>query len=408
MDSTFDRRISTQLKTWLTAVDIAYQDTASGLVVNSKEGDPVPVDLGTDRRPNSISVRGRDLTSRDLNKSLKAFQTLQEALGYEPRLPVDRGPIPTQKMHYARDFELVAMRHSEFRRAPNPRDEDLAQYRVVIDKAVWKFYRKNQQMCSDHGYDVGDLRTYAYLWTVNYMGLYDRPNLEKEERERFLCHYLGQRFSEFHGQLQKKKRNTLPMLDDAFIAAHGRPYEYSTKSNWFATSEEDQDSPEEAWIAEEEQGNAPKGKSYTKRAAARKEAGAILDERLRELDHDQMVAVLSDAIENDRIHLDARREASRRLRAHSTVCEKCANVELPKMAGDDTVPNLPIEDEKGNVYASPREAADRLGLYPSNVRAVLSGRYAHTGGHTFNYLRPSSTAEGEEHAAGADSSSIEE
>ncbi len=407
MDSTFDRRISTQLKTWLTAVDIAYQDTTSGLVVTSKTGDPVPVDLGTQRRPNSIFIRGKDLTSRSLGKSLKAFQALQLALGYEARTPVDRGAIPTKKMHHKEDFELVAMRHSEFRRVPNPDEADLAEYKVVIDKAVWKFYRKNQQVCHDHGYDVGDLRTYAYIWTVNYMGLYDRPNLVKEERERFLCHYLGQRFAEFHRHLQKKRRNTLPMLDDAFIATHGRPYDYGTKSNWFASSDEDQESPEEAWLAAEgEEDESPKEKSYVKRTLARKEASAVLDEHLMRMDHDQMVLVLSGAVENDRIHLDARREASRRLRAHAARCEKCDAAELPHMPGDETVANLSIEDEKGNIYATPREAAKALGLYPSNVRAVLSGRYAHTGGHKFSYVRPST--EVDEEVAGADALGSEE
>ncbi len=388
MDTTFDRRVSTQLKTWLTAVNIAYQDTTAGLVVTSKNGDPIPVDLEGSRRPNSIAVKGRDLTSRDLGKSLKAFQGLQLALGYEPKAPVDRGPIPTQKMHYARDFELVAMRHSEFRRVPNPKTADLAQYKVVVDKATWKFYRKNQQVCGDHGYDVGDLRTYAYLWTTNYLGLYDRPEKAQEERERFLCHFLGQRFAEFYKQLKKKKRNTLPMLDDAFIAAHGRPYEYGSKSNWFSSGEEDQESPEEAWIAEEEAEEAPKkNRSYAKRTAARDEASAILTERLKDMDHDAMVALLSGAVENDRIHQDARREASRRLRAHTTVCTKCKDLVLPKMEGDGAVPNLPFKDENGNLYKTPQEAATKLGLYPSNVRAVLSGRYAHTGHHTFTYVR---------------------
>jgi hypothetical protein len=405
MDTTFDRRISTQLKTWLTAVGINFQDTTSGLFVTNKSGESVPVDLGGARRPHSISIKGRDLTSRSLDKSLKAFQALQLALGYEPKAPVDRGPIPTQKAHYARDFELVAMRHSEFRRVPNPDGSDLAAFKVVCGKAVWKFFKHNTQICADHGYDVGDLLTYAYVWTVNYIGLYDRPEQVFEERERFLCHYLGQRFDELRKQLNKKKRNTLPMLDDAFIAQHGRPFEYTNKSNWFATGDEDQDSPEEAWIAEEEKGESPRERSYVKRTADRKAASAILDERLRGMGHDEMVALLSSAIENDRIHLDARREATRRLRAHATVCKVCAKAELPTTPGVTAISNQPIEDENGNVYPNVKAAAKALKLFPSNVRAVLAGRYAHTGHHTFKYV---SAAEVDEDAGPVDGAGAEE
>ncbi len=69
------------------------------------------------------------------------------------------------------------------------------------------------------------------------------------------------------------------------------------------------------------------------------------------------------------------------------------------MEGDDSAPsNVPIEDESGNVYPTIKAAAEALGLFPSNIRAVLSGRYSHSGGHSFKYSAPQVEAE----EAGAD------
>lgn len=405
MLTTFDRRISTQLKTWLTAVGIPFEDNTAGLIVTNKEGKRIHLCVASgnaDVTGCELVVNGPDLTNRNLKKSLETFAALQTSLGYEPKLPVDRGQIPTHKAHYGKDFELVAMRHSEFRRAPNPPATKMAEYEDVISKAVWKFYRKNTQTCMDHVMGVDDLRTYAQIWSCNYIALYEVKDAPLIDRERFLAQYLGQRFYEFRHQLDKKGRNTLPMLDDAFIATHGRPYDYSNKDGWFTSEEEDPVDLLGAVPEQEEEGVVRlKERTFADRERGRKESATFLDEHLAEMDHDAMVEILASAVENDRIHDDARREASKRLRAHAMSCKKCEGRELPKAHGDDSVPsNVEIADELGNVYASVKEAAKTLGVYPSNVRAVLSGRYRHTGGHKFTYVQPSVAAEVDEEAPG--------
>lgn len=381
MNTTFDRRVKTQLKTWFTAVGIQVA-LDQGLHVKDSEGQDIRIELEGQSSPGLLVVSGPDFTSRDLQHSLDAFQALQERLGFVPKLPVDRGALRTKKAHYASDFELVAMRHSEFRRAPNPAPGKLESYRVAIDKAVWKFYRTNAQRCQDNLLGVDDLRTYAQVWAVNYIALYETEGATKEDNERFLFQYLGQRFTEFRKVLDKKNRNVLPMLDDAFISMHGRTYDYANKAAWITSGDGDEQGME---IAAPE-GETDGGEDAT-RYALKPQAG--LDAQLDALDHDKKVEVLRGAVENDRIHPEARREASKRLRAHALNCNQCSKVDFPRAHGDDSIKSdVAVIDEDGTVYASVAEAAKALKVFPSNVRAVLSGRYQSTGGHVFHYASP--------------------
>ena len=387
MVSKFERRITTQLKSWLTAVGIGFQDSTEGLVVTSKDGASVPVSVvvkGSPAAPGAIPVRAEDFTARDLKTSLRAFGGLQEALGYTPpQVPVDRGPIPSHKASFSDDFELVTMRHMDFRRSPNPSAKELRSFQLVIDKAVWWFYKKNVSTCADMGLEIEDLKSYGMQWTCNYLGLY-RSELGRAEDEKNLCQFLKQRFIEFREQLDRKARNVLPMLDDAYIAFHGRPYEYTNKGEWFSTDPEADD----AW----EIPGAPdaEDETVTQRERTKKSAVSLLNARLAELPHADLVSTLRDAVDNDRIHLDARRAASKKLQAHARKCVECSKEDFPRAPGDGSVPNnLPIQDEAGTVFASAKEAAEAHDVYPSNVRAVLSGKYRQTGGHTFSYVQPS-------------------
>lgn len=391
MRATIERRVVTQLKTWCEAVAIpAVID--QGLHVRNIKGESFKIDLVGPGEPTGlrderhVAVGEANFTARDLQKALDAFKQLQLQLGYEPKDPVDRGPIATRKAHYGNDFELVAMRHTDFRRVPNPPPGKLESYRVVIDKAVWKFFRTNQVRCQDNLLTVDDLRTYAQVWAVEYIGLYEVSTASVQDNERFLFRFLSQRFSEFRALIDKKNRNVLPMLDEAFIAAHGRPYEYTTKGDWFTADQDEQASEWE--IGDDEQQLA----ADETIEAVEREVRAPLDEQLEALGHDKKVEALRGVVENDRIHLDARREASKRLQAHAMKCEACAGIEFPKAHGDDAVAgDAAIVDENGVKYANAREAGKQLGVFASNIRAVLSGRYKTTGGHTFKYASTAGT-----------------
>jgi hypothetical protein len=383
MVTKFEMRITTQLKSWLAAVGIEFEDSTGGLVVTSKEGAKVPVAvvMKGPAPAAGISILAKDVGARDMTKALKAFGGLQQALGYTPpKVPVDRGPVPTRKAHFGDDFELVALRHNDFRRSPNPTNAELMSYETVVKKAAWWFWKKNIQNCADHGLELEDLYSYARAWTCSYLALY-KSGAERKIEEKHLCQSLKQRFLDFKGYLAKKARNVLPMLDDAYIAIHGRPYEYTNKNEWYATDTEVDNDWEIPGAKDEED---EEDRDHTKTDAV-----ATLDSMLDALPHEKMVGMLSDAVKNDRIHLDARRAASRRLQLHARKCAECSAADLPRAPGDGSVPNnLPIVDENGTVFASAREAAEKHGVLASNVRKVLAGDYTHTGGHRFSYVKP--------------------
>jgi hypothetical protein len=396
MRATIERRIVTQLKTWCEATGIpAVID--QGLHVRNIQGEPLKIDLVGPGEPTGlrdqghVAIDGANFTSRDLQKGLDAFGRLQVLLGYEPRNPVNRGPIPTRKAYYGNNFELVAMRHTDLRRVPNPPPGKLESYRVVVDKAVWKFFRTNQVRCQDNLLTVDDLRTYAQVWTTEYIGMYEVSTASRQDNERFLFHFLSQRFSEFRVLLDKKNRNVLPMLDEAFIATHGRPYEYTTKADWFTADgyEEPHHEVASEWETEDDE-QALSADETVKAAEA--DVTIPLDQQLEALGHGKMVDALRGVVENDRIHIDARREASKRLQAHAMRCIECSKVEFPKAHGDDAVAaDAPIVDENGVQYDNTRDAAKKLGVYASNIRAVLSGRNKTSGGHTFKYASTAGT-----------------
>lgn len=371
MTANMDRRIKNQIKSWLGAVGIpAHVDRLNKtLHVTDSAGNCVVIETDLHGHSSAICVNPKDYTSRNLQRGLDAFRGLQVALGYEPKLPVDRGPAFEGKAHYSNNFELVAMRHTDFRRCPNPPPGKLESYGTVIETASRKFFRTNSVKCQDNLLGIGDLRTYAQLWTCEYITLMEDPTLDQRENERYLYKFLSQRFTEFRKVLDKKNRNVLPMLDDAFISLHGRTYDYANKASWYAADAEED--PSEV-VADEQDEEQPEGPT--------------LDEQLSAMGHDQMVAALKAAVENDRIHLDARREASKRLQAHAMKCDDCSGVDFPRAHGDDGIVGAsPIVDENGRVFATPKDAAKKLGLYASNIRAVLSGRYKSTGGHVFKY-----------------------
>jgi hypothetical protein len=294
---------------------------------------------------------------------------------------MNRGPTPIKKPDYTTDFELVAFKHTEFRKVENPPVEKLLAYEDAMEQLIWKFMRSNVQLCSDHLLAFDDLKTYALVWTVNYIGLYEiRETRGEEENIKLYKTYLQQRFSaELRGTLKKKERSVLPSLDEAYIGMRGRTYDYGNKGVW----EGDEVLPEE------EEDIDPEGKmGYTFDPAKKKaEAARELTERLEQLPHDEMVSVLLMMAENNRIPTEANHEAARRMKEHAAKCKDCKDIVVP---GDDraivTPKNVPIQDENGTVYADVAAAATALGLVRSNIRAVLGGRYKHTGGHTFKYL----------------------
>jgi hypothetical protein len=361
-----DPRALNIVKSWLTACGITFQPgrhPQADLLVCNATGSTVGVSVsvkGSYVADDSIVVDGASITHRDLRKSLEAFRTLQLALGYDAETPVDRGPIPKRRP-YGDDFDLVAMRHSEFRRAPNPDPRRLQAYFNTVERASWKFFRANQRLCADQMLSVEDLRTFALVWTTIYIGQYEIPaeRVTNNDNEHLLFTYLAQRFAEFRTSLIRKGRNELPVLDAAFIGTRGRPYDYNNKAAWQGAAGgsedieyiESCDEPSERIntklyrrAIDEAHDDEQEDTDYVARhcvldvsspAARRTSATALLETLLAGLPHDQLIQKLTLAAESDRIHTDARKEAARRLRTHQQHCPTCAGLALPVSAADD-------------------------------------------------------------------------
>lgn len=375
------------LKTWLRAVQIPFRVgtvTESDVVVKSRAGQEVGVSIREGGKIAALYMNATDLTHRSVKRAVAAFANLQTELGYKPQSPVNRGEGPEGKAHYADEPELVMLKHTELRRAPNPTPEQLRQYVPTVDKATWRFLRSNSQLCADNMYGFDDLKIYAMMWTVNYIGLYEIDGADENENEKLLFSYLSQRFTgELRGTLLKKQRSVLPMLDEAFIGTRGRTYDYGNKAAWEGEEVVLEDGDDREYVSRH--CHLDTTTSSTRKASAAK----LLLEQLGNLPHDSLVEVLQTAAGNDRIDMDARKEAARRLKEHVVQCQDCRHLKLSELAsgcGIETPSNVKIADEEGNVYENAAEAAKKLGLVASNIRSVLSGKYTHTGGRKFTYV----------------------
>lgn len=317
------------LKSWLRAVEIGFR-VGSGpvdLLVTARDGTKteIQVDAG-DSKPapeGCIVIEASTLTGRHIKGALDAFVILQARLGYAPKMPVDRGALPTQKLSYIDAFEDVALRHTELRRAPNPSSAEITKYEPVMKKATWNFLRTNSRLCQDHMLEFDELfGTYARCFTINYLAWYLVPEeMDKEcNNERKLYAYLWQRFGELRSLLNKKARSTLVTLDVAAIGRRGQTYDYCDKTTWVADEEEQEDEVDEAYVARHCELDIKN--PHTRRASAIR----LLDVKLAKLDHNSMIELLQSAAENDRIHPDAQREAAARLQKHAATCPDCIHL----------------------------------------------------------------------------------
>ncbi len=344
-------RAVTLFKSWLTALSIPFRGSEGGsdLVVTHKNGSQVCLQIRADdsppTAPGAVVLASSTITGRSIQTALDLFQGFVEALGYEYTSPVNRGALPTRKAHFSDDFESVAFRHTDLHRVPNPSSADMTRFEPIVKKAMLEFHRHYRDICQDNMLDYDDLKNIARVWTVAYLGMYRVPaerDLDNDNEKKLLTH-LRQRFQEFRNLLYKKGRNTFANLDEAHIAVHGTPFDYTSTFNQIARYKQAQAGQEgtagdvflqPAPIASEEdeidsEYVARHRELDTKTATARKaSAEKLLEKLLAGLPHDEMVERLTNAIESDRIDPTARREAGSRLRAHAATCPHCATLLL--------------------------------------------------------------------------------
>lgn len=347
---------------WLRSAQIEVrlsEATGCDLVVKTSSGKDVQIKVGVtahDPRPavEHLFVLSKELTNRNRATALKAFHVITEAAGHGAPTPIGRGGQLEKKANYEDSFELVAMRHAEFRKVPNPTSEEFAQYAKVISKAVHRFMYINPAICRRHGLDEGDLTTYAQIWTANYLGLYRIEDPQNNDNERQLYAHLCQRFGNFVEVLLKKERSCIPDSETASVAQFGIPWGGKGRNSarlfqqerdlMEATAEEALEFELESEISGEgddglqiidglamtEEGsgmsNADEEAREQKISDARRREWAQeqLAAELGKLDHEQMTYLLEEAAANGALCYDAQQEARKQLRIHRETCLDCA------------------------------------------------------------------------------------
>lgn len=331
------------LRSWLRAVNVPLLPRKAGcdLAVTGKDGTPlfVQVSMNPDEptKDGVLKVLARDVTGKKIEVALAAFHQITDAAGYDRAQPLDRGAGPElneqgnpKKLHYSDEDFLVAMRHNEFRRSPNPPADRWQQYRPTIDKTVWAFLRNNFELAARHTLGYDDLASYARCWVVNFCARYEIQNPKNNDNEKLLYVYLEQRLRELRSILQKKERSMMPDVETLSLALYGRPH-VDTE----VTPSIDDEEVEEIDL----EYVARRCELDTSTPEARREsAGKKLAELLDQLPHDQLVETLQTAAANRFFDITARKEASRRLKEHVGACASC-------------------------IAKSQKEVGDALGLY---------------------------------------------
>lgn len=350
-------RAVTQLKGWLSSLNIPVSTSktdGADLTITAANGTTVDLQLraadSTIAPSTTVVIEAATITGRNIQAALDIAQSLVETLGYTWSNPVERGPLPKSKAHYSDDFEDVAFRHTEFRRAPNPTKAEMEKYAKIVNLECYRFMSHWPQVCSDNMWTVDDLRTYAQVWLVNYLGVHaiSEERDSGNENVRKLRAYLGQRFEELRQLAHKKGRNVFTHLDEASIALYGVPFVYRAsmggrgdggkdRNNFWDIGAEDiqEKGTDEEYVARNQ-------KIDTRTSFRKDSAAAFLDKSLAALPHDKMVELLTTASSNHYIDPTARREAGSRLRAHCATCVHCAAVSMPpeeneEAPGIDTV-----------------------------------------------------------------------
>lgn len=381
MDNNSNARAVSVANSWLTAVGIPHtiskvdgydihivKSTGDVLEIAINDGDNIP-EIWTLYQ---FVVSAEALSSPNKVTALKAFHEITETAGYGKPIPVDRGPDPEHKLNLDDEFELVAMRHREFRLAPNPSEATLKRYLPIVNNVVRHYFNspKNRSLFLACGYTEDDLKTFALIWTTNYIHKYTIANDDNYDNEKLLTTHLKQRFNEFLPLLWKKASIWFPAADAVTSGLYPDvPSKRLYTEDWGNAEErktiqvEEETETSEPIAIDTYQPPAAKapllpqpsfkgaklggayGKIYfndprveqeddlkyikrnnkldTSSASSRKKsASALLAQSLLALPHNTRLTKLVNAAENRSFSIDVRKEAGKQIRLHRSSCKE--------------------------------------------------------------------------------------
>lgn len=232
-----------------------------------------------------------------LDKALPAFWELTEKAGYGRPEVIQRGEAP-DGVRYKDDPELVAMRHREFRTVANLPDRVYKDenYQRIIAWYCGRFFRTNFHLCQRAGYDVDDIKTYAWLYLTNFYGRWRHLDKDVHDEKgygngKMFCSYLQQRlYSDLKPLLIRKSRN---------IVIDGETAELGTNIEFRSQYEGDEERPTMVAVAIEPEIN--------------------VNDLLDDVGHDESIEMLESAVAR------GVSGAQRSLAEHRADCVECGD-----------------------------------------------------------------------------------
>ncbi len=203
------KKALTILVSWLESTRTPHQIKLGDPQVDILIGDtPVSIDEET-----ALGLIGTPDTA------LPVFWKITESAGVGKPEPKFRAQFTGSLLPHE-DNELVAMRHTEFRKVPNNPEVFLRQdYQKIVSWAVSRFYRFNRTQLSQLGYEIEDLRTYAWMYVMNFHGLWRDVHAHDKKNGSALCNYLQQRFfTDFQKLIKRNAQNFLVDIETAELA----------------------------------------------------------------------------------------------------------------------------------------------------------------------------------------------
>lgn len=353
------------LRSWLNAVKIPNKKSKTrgcDVTVTAKDGTflEVVVQLGRELRDapaGAVVVRAEELRCARLSEThlsnrgrtplqiaFDAFHAITEKAGYGKPAPFQRGNEPDRMFSWEEDGFLVPLRHTEFRRAPNPSPAKYAQYKDILDRAAYMFYRANERLCERQVTSHEDVTTFAYFCLVGFCAHYERPEPVGDENERLLTAYLKQRLAELRKTWLTK---FLAQVDEdgpaLMVFSYGDdPSSHRAEVEDYIQTVDDQDDTtvphygvrglrhSDMELGDLSNDEAMRLISEREEEEAQLRAKKKLTEALAAMPHDQMVETLVLVSESAHMDKDTKKMASRQLLLHSRRCPACRSARSKK------------------------------------------------------------------------------
>ena len=122
----------------------------------------------------------------------------------------------------ALSFTDAAIRHQEFRRVPNPNRAELERYLKIVAPVVRTSFTQSESTWRAAGLLEEDLISYASVWTVTFLGLYERKDKKSSDNRHVFVRYLRQRLGNLRESMTAKRN--APVTVEAAMVGQGFGY----------------------------------------------------------------------------------------------------------------------------------------------------------------------------------------